>query len=115
MDEPSPAQTPAQTYLGQPVERFEDAALLTGRARYADDIAVPQGTLHAAIVRSAHASARIKAIDAAQALAMAGVTAILTGDEIRDVIGGHLCRCTGYVGMMEAVRDVVGRDGGGDE
>ncbi len=31
-------------------------------------------------------------------------------DEIRDVIGGHLCRCTGYVGMMEAVRDVVGGD-----
>ncbi len=33
-----------------------------------------------------------------------------TDDEIRDVIGGHLCRCTGYVGMMEAVRDVVGKD-----
>lgn len=33
-----------------------------------------------------------------------------TDDEIRDVIGGHLCRCTGYVGMMEAVRDVVGEE-----
>ncbi len=83
MDEPSPSQTPAETYVGQPVERFEDAALLTGRARYADDIPVPQGTLHAAIVRSPHASARIVNVDASQALAMAGVTAVLTGDDIR--------------------------------
>ncbi len=83
MDEPSASQTPAETYVGQPVERFEDAALLTGRARYADDIPVPQGTLHAAIVRSPHASARIKAIDGRAALAMAGVAAVLTGDDIR--------------------------------
>ncbi len=33
-----------------------------------------------------------------------------TDDEIRDVIGGHLCRCTGYAGMIEAVRDVAQGD-----
>jgi len=30
-------------------------------------------------------------------------------DEIREVLGGHLCRCTGYQGIVEAVRDAAGR------
>jgi carbon-monoxide dehydrogenase small subunit len=32
-----------------------------------------------------------------------------TDDEIREVLGGHLCRCTGYQGIIEAVRDAAGR------
>ena len=34
-----------------------------------------------------------------------------TQAEIREVIGGHLCRCTGYAGILRAVAEVIG-DGG---
>jgi 2-furoyl-CoA dehydrogenase large subunit len=69
--------------IGQSLERFEDFALLTGRGRYADDLPVPTGTLHAAILRSPHARAEILAIDTARALAMPGVACIVTGDDAR--------------------------------
>ena len=32
-----------------------------------------------------------------------------TDEEIREVLGGHLCRCTGYQSIVEAVRDAAGR------
>lgn len=53
-----------------------------GAGRYADDVAAPHGTLHAAIVRSPHAHAEIDAIDASRALALPGVHAVLTGEDI---------------------------------
>jgi 2-furoyl-CoA dehydrogenase 2Fe-2S iron sulfur subunit len=31
-----------------------------------------------------------------------------SGDEIREVLSGHLCRCTGYAGIVKAVEEVVG-------
>ena len=34
-------------------------------------------------------------------------------DELRDMLSGHLCRCTGYVGMVRAVLDYVSQNGGG--
>lgn len=34
-----------------------------------------------------------------------------TEDEIRDVLSGHLCRCTGYAGIVAAVLDASSRDG----
>ncbi|MCC6778892.1 MAG: (2Fe-2S)-binding protein [Hyphomicrobiales bacterium] len=30
-----------------------------------------------------------------------------TEEELKDVLGGHICRCTGYVGMMNAIREVI--------
>src|SRR5262245_13202472 len=69
--------------LGTPVRRKEDAALLSGRGRYADDLAVPLGTLHARVIRSPHASADIVAIDASAALAQECVWAFVTGDDVR--------------------------------
>ena len=54
----------ATSWCGQSVERVEDAALLTGRGRYIDDLGVRPGTLHAAMLRSPHAHAIIRAIDA---------------------------------------------------
>jgi carbon-monoxide dehydrogenase large subunit len=68
-------------HFGARVTRTEDPALLTGQARYVDDIKLP-GTLHACFVRSPHAHARIRAIDAKAALAMAGVHAVLTADDL---------------------------------
>jgi len=69
--------------IGRPLERLEDFALLTGRGRYADDLPVAAGTLHAAILRSPHAHAEILAIDMTRALAMPGVACVVTGDDAR--------------------------------
>jgi aerobic carbon-monoxide dehydrogenase large subunit len=61
--------------FGQRVARLEDPDLLTGRARFIDDVRYP-GMLHAAFVRSPHAHARIDGIDTTVALALPGVHAI---------------------------------------
>ena len=50
-------------WVGRSLERVEDAALLTGRGRFIDDLGVRPGTLHAAILRSPHAHADIVSID----------------------------------------------------
>ncbi len=69
--------------LGTKVLRKEDPALLSGRGRYADDLPVPVGTLHAHVVRSPHAHAKISKIDVREALAMPGVWAVITGEDVR--------------------------------
>ncbi|HEY7663689.1 MAG TPA: xanthine dehydrogenase family protein molybdopterin-binding subunit [Xanthobacteraceae bacterium] len=69
--------------LGAPVLRKEDPALLSGRGRYADDLPVPAGTLHAHVLRSPHAHARIVGINPTEALAQDGVWAVITGEEVR--------------------------------
>ena len=67
-------------FLGQAIERVEDAALLTGRGRFGDDLPVRTDTLHAAFLRSPHAHAELGAIEVSGALAMKGVEAVVTGD-----------------------------------
>lgn len=64
--------------LSQPVRRIEDPRLLQGRGRYTDDIAAP-GQLHAHVLRSPHAHARILSVDTEAARALPGVHAVLTG------------------------------------
>src|SRR5882724_11387749 len=63
--------------IGLSVKRREDRRFLTGRGRYVDDLRLPD-LLHAAIVRSPHAHARILGVDANRALALPGVVAVLT-------------------------------------
>ncbi|PWC52045.1 carbon monoxide dehydrogenase [Azospirillum sp. TSA6c] len=70
--------------------RVEDAALLTGVARYADDLPVKPGTLHAAILRSPHAHADLLDIDSAAALAVPGVAAVVTGDDAKRLASAFL-------------------------
>ncbi len=71
----------SQFGIGQPVPRKEDARLLTGQGQFTDDVD-PLQVCHAAFVRSAHAHARIDAIDAEQALRSEGVIAVLTGHDL---------------------------------
>ena len=73
----------ARPWVGQSIPRVEDAALLTGRGRFIDDLGVRPGTLYAAILRSPHAHAEILSIDSAAALRADGVVAVLTGDDIK--------------------------------
>lgn len=72
----------AAGWVGRSIERVEDAALLTGRGRYIDDLGVPPGTLHAAILRSPHAHARIRGIDVTTARQASGVAAVITAVEV---------------------------------
>ena len=72
-----------EALVGQKILRTEDQTLLRGRATFMDDVPVARGTLHAAFLRSPHAHARIKSIDASKALAMKGVHAVVTGEDVR--------------------------------
>jgi aerobic carbon-monoxide dehydrogenase large subunit len=73
--------------IGQPVSRFEDPRLLRGHGRYQDDFNLP-GQAYAVFLRSPHAHARIRAIDAAAAAAAPGVLAVFTGEDVaRDGLG----------------------------
>jgi carbon-monoxide dehydrogenase large subunit len=67
--------------IGTRYARREDAPILTGEARYVDDLAAP-GALHVALVRSPHAHARVNSIDSEAASAMPGVIAVLTGADL---------------------------------
>ncbi len=73
----------ATGWVGRSVQRIEDAALLTGSGRYIDDLGVRPDTLHAAILRSPHAHAVIRAIRAEAARRAPGVAAVLTGADVK--------------------------------
>lgn len=76
--------TESQTgHIGARQTRVEDAALLRGLGCYADDAAIPPGTLHAAIIRSPHAHARITSVDFSSALLMKGVHGVLVGEDVK--------------------------------
>jgi carbon-monoxide dehydrogenase large subunit len=62
-------------YFGAAVRRREDPRFLRGEGRFVDDVTLP-GLLHAAYLRSPHAHARIRSIDAARARSMPGVVAV---------------------------------------
>ncbi len=64
-------------YVGTRPDRPDGLDKVTGRARYGADIAAA-GMLHAAVVRSPHAHARIIKIDTSKAEAVAGVKAVVT-------------------------------------
>jgi aerobic carbon-monoxide dehydrogenase large subunit len=67
--------------IGSPIERLEDLRFLRGRGQYVDDLA-RQDMLHAAILRSAVAHGRIRAIDTAAARALPGVHSVITAKDI---------------------------------
>jgi carbon-monoxide dehydrogenase large subunit len=76
-------------YVGQALKRKEDPRMITGRARYTDNIALP-GMLYATIVRSPEAHAAIAAIDAAAAKERDGVVAVLSGEDMADDFAGPI-------------------------
>jgi carbon-monoxide dehydrogenase large subunit len=79
------------TGIGASVRRKEDHRFITGMGHYTDDITRP-GQVFAYFVRSPHAHAAIKSIDAKAASAMPGVLAVLTGAELaNDKIGNLIC------------------------
>src|SRR5260370_10879945 len=63
--------------------RHDGADKVTGRALYGDDIQMA-GMLHGSVLRSPHAHARIRKIDASKALALPGVEAVVTSADLPD-------------------------------
>jgi len=79
------------TGIGAAVRRKEDLRFITGKGQYTDDVIRP-GETRAVFVRSPHAHAKIKRIDASAAKSLPGVVAVLTGAELaNDKIGNLIC------------------------
>ena len=76
----------AERWIGARYPRKEDAALLTGNARFIDDLEPVAGIRHSAILRSDHAHARIVSIDTSKAAALPGVQGVVTGAAVADTI-----------------------------
>lgn len=68
-------------FIGSAVERIEDLRFLRGRGQYVGDL-TRDGLLHAVVLRSPIAHGRLRSIDVRAALALPGVQAVLTADDI---------------------------------
>ncbi|HXO68618.1 MAG TPA: hypothetical protein VN838_06615, partial [Bradyrhizobium sp.] len=89
-------------YQGQSLNRLEDLRFLTGRGRYVANDSVP-GVLHAYVLRSPHAFARIARLELEAARALPGVAAVFTeADLAADGIGELPC-----VTVIDAIEPIV--------
>ena len=77
------------TLVGAPVRRLEDAALLTGAARFTDDVELP-GMVEAAFVRSPHPHALIRSVDPTAARNLPGVHAVLSHADLAPLLTRNL-------------------------
>ena len=80
---------PARIF-GSGIRRREDPRLITGTARYTEDITLP-GMVHAAILRSPHAHARIARLDIKRAKSAPGVVAVFTGADVEGALNAIPC------------------------
>jgi carbon-monoxide dehydrogenase large subunit/6-hydroxypseudooxynicotine dehydrogenase subunit gamma len=90
--------------VGRSVPRLEDAPLVTGRGRFAADIAFPH-MLHMRVVRSSHAHGRIVTIDAAAARSAPGVVAVWTFADVAEIppIDFRLTRIEGLAAYRQTI------------
>ena len=86
------------SYIGRSVPRPNLARLTQGRGQYVSDVVLPR-MVHVAFVRSPHAHARIKTIDAAEAKKAPGIIAVVTGAELAKVI-------TPWVGVLTHLKGI---------
>ncbi len=95
----------ATKYVGKPMKRKEDPRLIQGLAHYVDDIQLP-GMHYMAVVRGPYAHARIRSVDTSKARNAPGVVTVLTGEDVRGVIG--LVPCAAQIpDMKPALRSVL--------
>jgi carbon-monoxide dehydrogenase large subunit len=86
------------------MKRVEDPRLVRGIGTYTDDLKMP-GLLHASILRSPHAHARVVRIDTSAARAIPGVVAVLTGADVNDQCGAVPCAAS--IPNLKAPRHTV--------
>jgi CO/xanthine dehydrogenase Mo-binding subunit len=84
-----PPQGAIGDVIGASIPRLDAREKISGRAMYTDDMTVP-GMLHGALLGSPHAHARILSYDTAEARALPGVRAVLTGADLPDVPIGSI-------------------------
>jgi carbon-monoxide dehydrogenase large subunit len=97
------------SYIGRSVPRPNLARLTQGRAQFVSDLTLPR-MVHAAFVRSPHAHARIKAIDAAAARKAPGVVAVVIGAELAAVITPWMGVLTHLKGIKSAPQHALAVD-----
>lgn len=73
-------------WIGQNLKRPEDLRLLTGRGNYVDDVSLPR-MVHAAVLLSPHAHARIVSLDLEAARQVPGVLLVVSGAEFAETVG----------------------------
>jgi carbon-monoxide dehydrogenase large subunit len=83
-------------YIGASLPRANARRLLAGRGQYVDDITLPR-MLHAAVLRSPHAHARIVRLDVAAAAQAPGVVRVITGADVAAL-------CKPYVGVLKHIK-----------
>ena len=98
------------TYAGQSIKRFEDHRLLTGQSSYVDDMRLP-GMLHALVLRSPHAHALLRSIDASVAAALPGVVAVITAADLSELAAQLPTRLASEADEIRPPRHPVLADG----
>src|SRR4029450_4578388 len=73
-------------FMGKSVERKEDLRFLSGTGQYTDDITLPRQTF-GVFLRSPHAHARLRGINASAAESAPGVLAVITGKDLASIGG----------------------------
>lgn len=76
----------ATGYVGESMDRREDGRLLSGHGRFVADM-VDRSTLHAAVVRSSSAAARVRSVQADEARMLPGVVGVFTGAQLTEHLG----------------------------
>jgi carbon-monoxide dehydrogenase large subunit len=94
------------SYIGRSVPRPNLARLTQGRGQYVSDVVLPR-MVHVAFVRSPHAHARIKSIDADEAKKSPGVIAVVTGAELSKVITPWVGVLTHLKGLKSAPQHAI--------
>src|SRR5882672_8363309 len=92
------------TFVGRSVPRLEDRPLVTGRGRFAANIAFPH-MLHMRVVRSGRAHGRIVSIDTTEARAAPGVVSVWTFADVKDIppIDFRLTRIEGLAAYRQTI------------
>ena len=99
----------ATQYIGASIRRQEDFRLLTGEATFVDDIRLAD-TLHAAILRSPHAHARIRSIDTSKARSISGVAAVVEFKTIESIAKPIPIRIYALAGLERYLQFPLARD-----
>ena len=95
---------PKTPYVGRAMKRVEDPRLIKGIGTYVDDLRMP-GLVHAAILRSPHAHARIRRIDVSAARKLPGVLGVFTGADVNEACG--LIPCAAAIPDLKAPKHTV--------
>lgn len=102
-------QNESLRWVGTRPVRPDGVEKVTGRARFGADYRLP-GMLHARILRSPHAHAKILSIDTSRAVALPGVKAVVTGDDFPDIPSEEAFEGEGPVNFRHMAHNIMARN-----